>query len=216
MERNLTAPARRKRHRQHGNPFTVRGPLAVPDWEMVFGRRAPFALEVGFGGGAFLLELARRHPEWNVLGLEIRRHFVETVNAAAAALGLSNMFAVLANANEHLSTLVPPASTAWVTVNFPDPWYKKRHHKRRVVRADWVATLATVLAPGAEVHLMTDYEPVARETRAIFEAHSAFENLDGRGRFAATSTTGIESERERTHLRRGEPIYRLRFRYHCE
>ena len=201
------------RRRQHGNPFNIRGPIDTPDWTAVFGREAPFALDIGFGGGDFLLELARRHPEWNVLGLEIRRHLVDEVLEEARALGVRNLHALLANANEHLTALVPERSVAFVSINFPDPWYKKRHHKRRVVRSDWAQALATRLLPGAEVHAMTDYEPVGLQILDVLEAAPGFTNLEGAGAFASGSTTGIRSEREGTHERRGEPIYRLRFRF---
>lgn len=201
------------RRRQHGNPFNIRGPLAAPDWPALFSRAAPFAVDVGFGRGAFLLELGRRHPEWNVVGLEIRKHLVDEVNERAAALELRNVHAVLANANLHIEELLPPASVAFVSVNFPDPWYKKRHHKRRVVNPEWARALLGRLAPGAEVHAMTDYEPVGLQILAVLEATPGLVNLDGAGAMAATSTTGIESEREVSHTRRGEPIYRLRFRY---
>jgi tRNA (guanine-N7-)-methyltransferase len=208
-----TRASTRSRHRMHGNPFNIRGPVDVPDWTVHFGRSAPFAVDIGFAQGAFLLELARRHPEWNVVGLEIRRHFVDEANAQAALEGLQNVHAVLANANVHLDQLVPPASVAFVSVNFPDPWYKTRHHKRRVVRPEWATVLATRMAAGGELHAMTDYEPVAREILAVMEATPGFRNLDGEGSLAAESTTGIESERERTHKKRGEPIYRVRFRF---
>ncbi len=201
------------RRRQHGNPFNIRGPIDAPDWATVFGRVAPFAVDVGFGRGAFLLELGRRHPEWNVVGLEIRKHLVDEVNERAAAMGLRNVHAVLANANLHLEELLPPASVAFVSVTFPDPWSKKRHQKRRVVNPEWARALLGRLAPGAEVHAMTDYEPVAVQIREVLEATPGLFNVDGPGAMATASTTGIESERERSHTRRGEPIYRLRFRF---
>ena len=204
---------RRRRFRQHGNPFNIRGPIAIPDWLAIFGRAAPLALDIGCGWGSFPLELARRHPEWNVVGLEIRGHLVETLNTEAKALGVPNVCGVLANANSHLLDLVPPRSLAFVSINFPDPWYKKRHQKRRVVRPEWVTVLATRLRNGAEIHAMTDYEPVAREIRQTFEAAPGFVNFDGAGQLAAQSTTAIKSEREQTHERRGEPIYRVRFRF---
>jgi tRNA (guanine-N7-)-methyltransferase len=206
---------RRKRHRQHGNPFTVRGEIAVPDWASVFGRTAPFALDIGCGAGAFTLELARRHPEWNVVGLEIRRHFVDGINEAARAAGLGNVHAVLANANAHLEVLLPDAGVVFVALNFPDPWFKKRHQKRRVLRPDWVPVLLCKLAPGAELHVMTDYLPVAEQIAGTLARTAQLTRLSGTAEqpFAAASTTDIQSERERTHLRRGTPIYRLAYRY---
>ncbi len=203
----------RQRHRLHGNPFTVRGEMARPDWQAIYGRTASFALDVGFGAGGFLLELAALHPEWNVLGLEIREHLVEGVLAEARARGLANVHALRANANIHTDSLLPDASVAFVAINFPDPWYKKRHHKRRVVNTAWVATLARKLEGGAEIHAMSDYQPIGIQMREVFEAHPGFVNVAGTGRFAETSTTGIATEREVTHTARNEPIFRMRFRY---
>lgn len=204
---------RRVRHRIHGNPFSVRGEIDVPDWSEVYGRDAPLALDVGFGGGDFTIELARQHPEWNVLGLEIRQHMVDRLVADAQAGGLTNLHAVLANANLHLDPLVPHRSVTFVSINFPDPWFKKSHHKRRVVRKEWLEILASKLCAGAEVHVASDFEPIAVEIRDLLEAATGFTNQIGPAAFAPQTTTGISSERERSHGRRGEPIHRLWYRY---
>lgn len=203
----------RQRHRKHANPFSFRDAVAAPDWSAIYDRPAPLALDVGFGAGGFLLELARRHPEWNVLGLEIRPHLVEDAVAAARQEGLRNLHAVLANANMHLQDLVPDGAVSFVAVNFPDPWYKTRHHKRRVVRPEWLEVLTTKLAPGAEVHAMSDYEPIAAEMLQVLEGCAGLVNLAGPGRLASESTTGIMTEREIKHLGRGEPVYRMHFRW---
>jgi len=200
-----------RRRRQHGNPFSIRGPASIIEWSAVYRRVAPLALDVGCGPGAFAVELARQHPEWNVLGLEIRPHLVASVLESAATLGLGNLHALLANANLHLSEILPDASVAFLALNFPDPWYKRRHHKRRVLSADWLRSLAPKLRVGAALHVMTDYEALALYMRAVLDATPWLVNLDGKGQFAAASTTGISSERERVHERRGESIYRLRF-----
>jgi tRNA (guanine-N7-)-methyltransferase len=206
-------PMTRRRHRIHGNPFNVRGEIERPDWQAVFGRHAPMALDVGFGGGCFTFGLAQRHPEWNVLGLEIRNHLVDDLVAQARAAGLKNLHAMVANASLHLDSLIPDDSLAFVAVNFPDPWYKKRHHKRRVVRSNWIEGLRSKLLPGAELHAMTDYEPVGHQILALLSDATGLVNVHGSGAFAGHSTTGIASERELTHVRRGEHVWRLQFRF---
>ena len=203
----------RERHRRHANPFTIRGPIRVPDWAAIFARPAPFALDIGCGPGRFVVEIARANPAWNVVGLEIRQHLVAETLYAAQQAQLTNAHALLANANSHLETLFPDQSVAFVSVNFPDPWYKKRHHKRRVVQLPWLDMLSKKMMPGAQLHTMTDYEPIAQHMLQAIEAHGGFVNLDGPGTFATQSTTGWPSERESIHQRRGEQIYRLRFRY---
>lgn len=211
--RSETTPApRRERHRRHANPFSIRHEVPPLDQLATFGRAAPLALDIGFGEGGFLLELARRHPEWNVLGLEIREHLVRQLDEDARQAGLANARAVLANANINLGHLVPARSVAFIAINHPDPWYKKRHKKRRVVNDALVATLVDKLAPGAELHSMSDYEPIAREILTVLSACPTLENLDGAGQFATATTTGIVTEREVKHTARGEPIWRMRFR----
>ena len=205
--------ARQNRHRQHGNPFTVRGPIDVPDWSTHFGRDAPLAMDVGFGAGEFLLELGRQHPEWNVLGIEIRGHWVEGALANVREKGLKNVHAMVANANSHFAELVPVESITFVSVNFPDPWFKNCHKKRRVINGPWLDVLATKMRPNAELHIMTDFQPVAEEALLLLSGHARFEAVDG-DRFLPESTTEIQSDRERCHIRRGERIYRLMYRLH--
>ena len=212
MDTNIT-PFVRQRHRRHANPFAVRGAVERVDWADVYRREAPFALDIGCGPGRFVCDLAGAHPEWNVLGLEIRQHLVEETRYTAAAMGLAHAWAMVANANVHLADLLPPRSVAFVSVNFPDPWYKKRHRKRRVVNAAWVDQLCGKLLPGAEFHAMTDFQPVAEEIREVMESHPRFTCAVGGTGFSPGSTTGLTSEREIKHMQRGEPIFRLRYVY---
>ena len=212
MDTNITSFVR-QRHRRHANPFTVRGEAEQVDWAHVYQREAPFALDIGCGPGRFVCDLAAAHPEWNVLGMEIRQHLVEETRHSLAAQGLRHGWAMVANANVHLAELLPPRSVAFVSVNFPDPWYKKRHHKRRVVNAAWIDQLCDKLISGAEFHAMTDFEPIAQEIREVLENHPRFTCVVGGDGFAASSTTGLTSEREIKHMQRGEPIFRLRYVY---
>lgn len=202
----------RERHRIHGNPFSVRGDVEVPDWRERFGRDAEIAVDVGFGRGAFLLDLAAQHSEWNVVGIEIRDHLVRAVTDEAKQRGLHNLDALVANANAHFDVLFDDASLAFVSVNFPDPWFKKRHHKRRVVKTEWLDVVARKMCAGARFHAMSDYEPIAQEMLEVLNAHPCFKNVENHGSFAAESTTGIRSEREVSHSGRAQPIYRMHFR----
>ena len=202
---------KRERHRRHANPFSVREPISVPNWRETFGRDAPLALDIGFGEGRFLLALAQQNPQWNVLGLEIRRHFVDQVIEEASERGLSNVHACLANACIHLQDLCPPQSVVLVSINFPDPWYKRRHHKRRIIQAAWLDVLATKMRPGGELHFASDYKPSANAARKALDAHPSFAAVQGG---QPNATTGAQSEREMWHVEQEDPIYRLRYR--CE
>lgn len=208
----MTALAR-QRHRRHANPFTLRGPVAVPDWDSLFARPAPMALDIGCGPGRFVCDLAASRPDLNVVGVEIRQHLVDNVMAEARALGLTNVHALLCNANDQLPGILPDKALAFVSVNFPDPWYKKRHHKRRVMRSGLLDALIPKLRPGAQIHAMTDYQPVGEEMLAVLGAHPALQNLEPSGGLAPATTTGLTSEREIKHLQRGEQIYRMHFAY---
>lgn len=209
-------PRRRTRFRKHANPFTVRDPPQVPNWAELYGRVAPLALDVGFGAGQFLVGLARKHPAWNILGLEIREHLVASALRAIQKQGLTNAHALLANASFHVADLLPQRSVVFVSMNFPDPWYKKRHHKRRVLRPTWLDDLEPKLKVGAEFHGMSDYEPIALEMQEILDGRPGWTSLEGPGQLAEQSTTGITSEREVKHLARGNRVYRLHFRYSCK
>lgn len=201
----------RVRRRIHSNPFTVRGPVAVPAWRERFGREAPFALDIGFGDGGFTLGLAQAHPDWNVVGIEIRDCLVDYLASEAKTQNVANLVALKANANVHLDELFPDGQLIFVSINHPDPWYKQRHHKRRVVTDALVETLVRKLRADGEIHAQTDYEPIGQEILATFERNAQLKNAVGPGQFAASSTTGIVTEREVHHASRGEPIYRMRF-----
>ncbi|MEZ4271419.1 MAG: tRNA (guanosine(46)-N7)-methyltransferase TrmB [Myxococcota bacterium] len=201
---------RRHRHRQHANPFNIRQSVPALISHQIYGREAPMALDVGFGSGMFLLELARRNPQWNILGLEIRQHLIDDVLGSASQQNLRNLHAILANANLHLETLIADASLIFVSVNFPDPWFKKRHQKRRVINRTWLDLLARKMLPKASLHIMSDFEPLALDAKAVLAEHPAFHSPQG-GDFLPESSTGILTEREITHQKRGCPIYRLHY-----
>ncbi len=202
----------RHRLRMHANPFSIRGPDEPVVWADIFPRAAPFALDIGFGCGDFPMALGQEHPEWNVVGLEIRQQYVDHLNQRAQAENISNVHGMLANANLHLAELFPADSLIFVSVNFPDPWFKKRHHKRRVIRPEFLEPLLSKLRADAQVHAMTDYQPIGHEMRDVLDNFAGFENIDGAGNFAPESTTGILTERERTHVARGDAICRMRYR----
>ena len=204
---------RGKRFRHHSNPFEFRGPMDRLNLETLFGRKAPLALDVGCGAGAFTAELAKQHPEWNVLGLEIRNHWVDNVNAVAKEEGITNLRGTLGNANLQLDDLFPNECIVFVSVNFPDPWFKRRHHKRRVVNQSWLSLLGKKLAPQAVLHAKSDNESVSLDMFKNLEASSFFENIEAPGQMALQSTTGILTEREIKHQGRGEVIHHMHFRF---
>jgi tRNA (guanine-N7-)-methyltransferase len=198
------------RHRRHANPFTFRQEVIRPDYVSIFGRIAPLEVEIGFGKGQFTLALAAARPEVNILGLEIRDFLVSSLLKEAAGRGLGNVHGIHCNANTALTQLFAPEEVNRFYVHFPDPWFKKRHTKRRVINAETAAIMRQLLRPSGEIHAMTDYEPIAIDMIECLE-QAGFTNTVGRYALAPESTTGFTSEREDWHVAKGDPVYRMRF-----
>ncbi len=135
-----------------------RGPL---DLDAVFGRHAPRVLEIGFGNGDTLVELATASPETDFIGAEVHPPGIGHCLLAVEARGLANVRVVAHDAVEVLEHMVPPAALDEVLLYFPDPWPKKRHHKRRIVQPAFAALVASRLKPGGRFKLATDWEPYA-------------------------------------------------------
>jgi tRNA (guanine-N7-)-methyltransferase len=202
----------RVRHRKSINPFRFQREVRRPDWPSILDVGRPIEVDLGFGRGEFIIEMARRRPEVQFVGLEIRDYLIDKVRAWLDEEPHPNVYVMAANVKEHLPLLFDPGMLSRVYIHFPDPWTRrKKHHKRRMVDAALVATLHALLRPGGEVHLMTDKLEVGLEMRALFEAHGGYENACGRGRFCAESTTGVRTREETYYVERGDDIYRLRF-----
>ena len=169
-------------------------------------------VDLGFGRGEFLIEMARRRPGVQFVGLEIRDYLVDKARAWLDEEPHPNVYVMAANVKEHLPILFDHGMLSRVYVHFPDPWTRrKKHHKRRMVDDKLVATLHDLLRPEGKVHLMTDKREVGLEMRALFEAHSGFRNACGEGQFCPESTTGVRTREEVYYIKRGDPVYRLEF-----
>ncbi|MBF1999688.1 MAG: tRNA (guanosine(46)-N7)-methyltransferase TrmB [Synechococcales cyanobacterium M58_A2018_015] len=201
------------RVRQHVNPLSQKyqQPPPPPNWEDIYANwRQPLHLDIGCGRGHFLLMMAEQQPDWNFLGLEIREPLVEEANLRRSALGLTNLHYCFGNANTFLQPLLaslPAPVLQRVTIQFPDPWFKKRHQKRRVIQPQIVDQLAMHLAEGGLVLLQSDVEAVAAEMCARFSEHPDFVR-QGPGSWLATNPLPVPTEREQSTLARGEPVYR--------
>lgn len=146
------------------------------DFQQVFGRRAPLVLEIGFGNGDTLLQLASEHSERNFIGIEVHRPGVGRLLKLAGEAGLKNLRVSSEDAIEILEQRIPDASLDRVLLYFPDPWPKKRHHKRRIVQPPFVQLLAKKIRPGGEFHMATDWEPYAEHMLEVMSAAKEFEN----------------------------------------
>lgn len=148
--------------------------VEVLDLAAVFPVRQPVELELGSGDGGFLMEYARRHPARNFLGVERLLGRVRKLDRKGRRLGLTNLRGVRLEASYVVEYLLPPASIAAVHVYFPDPWPKRRHHRRRLVNERFPEIVRRVLEPAGTVYLRTDFSDYFVQMQRVFAAHPAF------------------------------------------
>jgi len=192
----------------HYNPFNVRAPAERPDWRKVFARpEQPLDLEIGFSTGRWLLKYAQDFPGRNIAGLEIRTKFIEYVKNKITQAGLTNAYVLKANAGTALPELFAPGSLSRVIIMFPDPWYKARHLKRRVVNQNFLRELAGYLRPDAELHIATDQKSLAEDMLSDLTAVPEYKNKYAQ--YAPENFAGIVTDIEKYQLERGRPMYRL-------
>jgi len=183
----------------------------VLDLEAVFGRRAPLTMEIGFGNGETLIALAEAHPQRDYLGVDVYEPGIGRLLAALADKGLANVRLLRADAVDVLRDHLAPAVLDTVLLLFPDPWPKKRHHKRRLVQPDFVALVASRLEPGGRFCLATDWQDYAEHMLTVLEAEPAFVNLAGAGRFWPQPDDRPVTKFERRGRRLGHRVWDLRF-----
>jgi tRNA (guanine-N7-)-methyltransferase len=209
--------SRRARVREHVNPLAKKYSVAIapPVWSEVYADCSRnLSLDIGSARGRYILQMAQLKPDWNFLGLEIREPLVDRCNEVRDELDLKNLHYIFCNANVSLSGLLTKGSLHEVTVQFPDPWFKRRQQKRRAVQPELVATLAELLVPNADVFLQSDVLEVAEDMRQHFDANENFINLAGTGNFADDSIfpEHIPTERESSVISQSLPVYRAYFK----
>jgi tRNA (guanine-N7-)-methyltransferase len=202
------------RVRQHVNPLSRKYQFSAiaPDWEEVFAEPAqPLHLDIGCARGQFLLEMARLQPKRNFLGVEIREPLVQRANEIRDELGLKNLHFLFCNINVSLEHLLEPCSLDSVTIQFPDPWFKKRHQKRRVAQPELVQSLALQIRPGGFLFVQSDVLDIAEQLFASINAHPAFQPSPDSDPWLSSNPLTIATEREQACLSDGKPIYRAWF-----
>ncbi|MCC7483915.1 MAG: tRNA (guanosine(46)-N7)-methyltransferase TrmB [Burkholderiales bacterium] len=180
------------------------------DLDRVFGRPGPKVLEIGFGMGDTTATIAAAHPDVDYLGIEVHSPGVGSLLMRIATLGLGNVRVIQHDAVEVLERMVPAASLAGVHIFFPDPWPKKRHHKRRLIQPPFVALLASRMRPDAYLHVATDWEDYANRILEVLSAEPLLANTaDG---FAARPDYRPLTKFEQRGLRLGHRVWDLVFR----
>jgi len=181
--------------------------------DALFGRHAPRSLEIGFGNGEHLAALAAAHPERDYFGIEVHRPGVGHLLMLAQTRDLRNLRVSDHDAVEVLRDQVPPASLDEVLVLFPDPWHKKRHHKRRLIQPPFVELIASRLATGGLFKLATDWEPYAVQMLEVLSAaKDAFINLSPSGDWMPRPDERAPTRFEMRGERLGHGVWDLAFR----
>ena len=154
------------------------------DFDAAFGRPHPRVLEIGFGMGQSLADMAKAAPDTNFIGIEVHKPGVGKLLQTMVELDLTNIRIYRHDAVEILRDCIPPGSLDTIQIFFPDPWHKKRHNKRRLIQPAFVAQLITRLKPGGVLHLATDWEEYAEQMMAVLSSEKGLINTCGDGQFA--------------------------------
>jgi tRNA (guanine-N7-)-methyltransferase len=181
------------------------------DLNVIFGRSVPKMIEIGFGNGEALLAFAQLHPEIDCIGVEVHRPGVGHLLLGVEATNLSNVRVINHDAVEVLGHTIAAASIDAIHIFFPDPWPKKRHHKRRLIQAPFVALLARVLRSGGTLRLATDWENYALQMREVLDADRNFTNVSPEG-FVDRNDERILTRFERRGHRLGHGVWDLEYR----
>ena len=201
----------KKRLRHHTNPLTFRpDDLIAPDWEAALGG-APQEVDIGIGMGDFLCAYAQAHPERRIAGLEVREAFCDEARLRLEQAGVENAAVVWVDATRYLASVLPEGCIERAFVSFPDPWFKKRHHKRRLIQGDFLEQLHRVMAPGGEFLLQSDNEELAEFMLEAVENSGLFDNQLGAYVQADEPFSEVQTEREAYYAKRGFPVWRYRF-----
>jgi tRNA (guanine-N7-)-methyltransferase len=180
--------------------------------EAVFGRLAPLVLEIGFGNGETLAARAQAEPDKDFLGVEVHRPGVGRLLLRAAAAGLTNLRIVCHDAVEVLRDGLGEAALDEVLIYFPDPWPKKRHHKRRLIQPEFARLLAWRLKPGARLCLATDWADYAEQMRAVLNGEPLLRNESPQGGFVPRPPQRPPTKFERRGEQLGHAVFDLAYR----
>ncbi|EED34505.1 tRNA (guanine-N(7)-)-methyltransferase [Luminiphilus syltensis NOR5-1B] len=181
------------------------------DWDRAFPHSGRRVLEVGFGMGDSLRQMAEADAHTNFVGVEVHRPGVGRLLADALTLKLDNLRVYEADAVAVLGECIAPCSIDGINIFFPDPWHKKRHHKRRLIQPEFIAMAATRLRTGGILHLATDWQPYAEHMLEVMEGESALMNCSAQGGYCERPEYRPETKFERRGARLGHGVWDLLF-----
>jgi len=181
------------------------------DFQSLFGRTAPVILEIGFGNGVSLADSAMRHPDWDFIGIEVHRPGVGRLLNTLEHNHIRNVRIMCSDAAQVLQHNVPPAALTQIWIFFPDPWPKKRHHKRRLIQPEFAAHLANRLADHGVLLCATDWQDYAEHMLDILDATPGLVNQHGKGSYAPRADERPLTKFEQRGLSRGHTVHDLRY-----
>ncbi len=181
------------------------------DWESTFANSGPRIVEIGFGMGDSLISMAQAHPEHCYLGIEVHRPGVGRLLSRAMELGIENLHVYADDAVQVLEACLMPCSLDGIQIYFPDPWHKKRHHKRRLIQPAFIDLAVSRLREGGWLQLATDWEPEAEHMLSVLEANTCIENAVNAGGFSLRPSWRPETKFEKRGARLGHGVWDLLF-----
>jgi tRNA (guanine-N7-)-methyltransferase len=191
--------------------YGIEPPRAPLELEQLFGHRAPVVFEIGFGNGEHLLARAAAERAHDFIGVEVHRPGVGRVLNRAAALELTNLRVATVDAVEVLRDWLADAALDEVVIQFPDPWHKTRHHKRRLIQPAFAALLARKLRRGGTLQLATDWANYAEHMLEVLNAEAQFLNAAADRRFVPRPPTRLKTRFEARGERLGHAVFDLQY-----
>jgi len=191
--------------------FGIGDATGTIDTNELFGRNADVVIEIGFGNGESLWQMARSEPDTDFIGIEVHKPGVGHLLLALEEHLITNVRIAATDAVTFLQQRVAPGNLAGARIYFPDPWPKKRHHKRRLIQPDFVDLLARLIKPDGVLHLATDWQPYAQHMREVLLANHKFVNLSPNRAFCERPHWRPYTKYEKRAERLGHNVYDLLF-----
>ncbi len=204
-------PGQEKAYEDLWQHYGVDADEQILDFGQLFGRQAPVILEIGFGMGDSLLEIAMAHPENNYLGIEVHKPGVGRLLANISEHSLSNLKVMKFDAVEVLKKQIQEATLSAVYLFFPDPWHKTRHQKRRIVQDDFIQLIRQKLALQGQFHMATDWEHYARQMLGAMKKAPGFHNCADNGDYIPRPDYRPKTKFERRGERLGHGVWDILF-----
>jgi tRNA (guanine-N7-)-methyltransferase len=192
--------------------FGIEAGVEIINLDTLFGRKAPKVLEIGFGNGASLAEMAAAHPENDYIGIEVHRPGVGHLLNRIEELKLTNVRVACTDAVELIKNQIADSSLSRVQLYFPDPWHKKRHHKRRIIQPAFVDLLAQKLTIGGYLHMATDWEHYAEQMLSDLSESKQFRNCSESNTYIPRPNYRPVTKFEQRGLRLGHGVWDLLFK----